>query len=533
MPSQFTDTVSKDVQLALQGAHFMMLRYETEYTPCTGITAVSKQERRHFQHGVMIAPWCSLMPEAVEAIAKGKVRPAGSFGNGGREYTLYITADNFAPIIYIGTDDHFLGTETPYSTPGLKMDSLVFGLGVSALLAPYSSTNQFIWGADWESVPALLNLWTKHHIALTLHNTFDECLQPETEYFQNEYPALRERRDSPENGFKTALEVGMSISDVVTTVNRGFAHGMRTEPIQQAIMASHLKPYLHRVVGINNATFSMPETSVTDLLALFRNDFPAGVAQLRFTKALALSQLPEDVARKSRGKTIVVTMGRRGSQKQHDVFVESVRDILTEDPLFPILAFFATTPGDAGGVSRLDRMKALQEKFPENVIVTDKRLAYYRELMAAADYNCMPSLYEPHGGAYEGIVIPIARAVDGLAEQICALRPQGIAVAFNNLWHSAGEQPTGFLFREDHTASVPDLAALLEQSPSPHNQTFRMMVDALKAVLTQAVQIRQEEFDQYAALVMATIEKQLGQSWLINLGGMLALIEEARHVRTL
>lgn len=52
--SEFTDVVLS----RLAQAQFVMLRYETEFTPCTGITAVTKQERRHFFNGVMIAPWC-------------------------------------------------------------------------------------------------------------------------------------------------------------------------------------------------------------------------------------------------------------------------------------------------------------------------------------------------------------------------------------------------------------------------------------------------------------------------------------------
>jgi hypothetical protein len=151
--------------------------------------------------------------------------------------------------------------------------------------------------------------------------------------------------------------------------------------------------------------------------------------------------------------------------------------------------------------------------------------------MAAADYNCMPSLYEPHGGAFEGTVVPIARAVDGLAEQICPLDPSAEVRNFSDVWHARGETPAGFLFREPRSCSnsvIEDLRGLLSESPSPSNGVFVGMRDALTPVLRRAVELRCGEPELYARLVQAAMQRQEESSWLANLGGMMALIEEAR-----
>ena len=187
-------------------------------------------------------------------------------------------------------------------------------------------------------------------------------------------------------------------------------------------------------------------------------------------------------------------MGRRAAQKQHDVLVESVHEILRGDPSFPILVVLATTHED-GAQPKLERMQALVSEFKTNVVCLDGRLPYYSELMAAADFNSMPSLYEPHGGAYDGTVIPIARAVDGLAEQICPLDPSDDVRKLSDVWHSRGEEPAGFLFRESPTCSgsiTRDLGDLLSVSPSPTNDLFSEMRGALGSVLQRAYDVHDQ-----------------------------------------
>ena len=526
-----------------------MLRYETEFTPCTGITAVTKQERRHFAKGVMIAPWCSLLkrgkPED-DPLNNGKVLETGlEFKVNGKKCKVLATTDGLAPIIFIDVQGRFLGRETPYDTPPeependslstLRRDSLYFGLAVDELLKQAGITGQqFIWGADWETVPALFMVRKRHIVSLTLHNTFDECLENQAKDFKSSYTAFcaPHEIDGSKKPAKTALQVGIEIADVVTTVNRGFAHGMRTEPLQQFVMAEHLQHLLGKVAGINNAAFSPLSPELIDLSKLLRNNFQAGRKKLFEIKKERVDELPDEVKKKAAGKAILVSMGRRVSQKQHNVLVESLREILRKDKDFPILAVFATVHGDSGSPVILARIKALEAEFPSNVVCEDGRLKYYKNLMAAADFNCMPSLYEPHGGAYEGTVIPIARAVDGLAEQICGLHPCGTAQLNNAQWHIEGENPTGFLFRENCSTSQ----SLAEQfdsllKGSPFSGVFQSMCDSLAAVLREAVDFRFKQEDEYARMVLAALEKQEGLSWQVNLDGMLSLIKQARFTR--
>ena len=524
-------------------AQFAMLRWETEKTPCTGITAVSKQERRHFKRGITIAPWCGeLLREnpADDPLQNGQVRRTGwTYEVAGKGCEILATTDELPPILFIDIDGRFRGKATPYDVPAeppeydrvatLKRDTLYFGLAVEKMFADAGSPNQFLWGADWESVPALLRLRDRHLVSLTLHNTFDECLGPQARAFAEFTSLCSLRPGSPQT--QTALEIGLHAADVVTTVNRGFARGIRTEPLQREIMIRDLPVrLLDRVIGVNNAAFSPLSEDLVRLKDELEKNSSEGRAALFELKSMARKKLLKDHALDAGDRVILVSMGRRSAQKQHDVLVESVSGILDEDPSFPIFAVFATTHED-GGQLRLERMRALAEKFKSNVVCLDGRLPYYRELMAAADFNCLPSLYEPHGGAYEGTVVPIARAVDGLAEQICPLDPSEDVRPISGVWHSRGELPTGFLFRESPTYSssiTNDLKALLSESPSPDNDLFRGMKDALSKVLRQAVQLRRHKPESYARLVCAALQKQGESSWLVNLGGMVALIEEAR-----
>jgi glycosyltransferase involved in cell wall biosynthesis len=535
-----------------------MLRYETEFTPCTGITAVTKQERRHFTNGVIVAPWCSRLRRngGDDPVGSGLIRDTGiRLDVRKARCKVLATTDDFAPIVFLDVPGRFLGVETPYDTPPeppeldslatLKTDTLWFALAVDALLRKVGHTNAFVWGADWETVPALFLLRPRHHVSLTLHNTFDECLAPQADAFGAAFEPFRSRKNSSGSPIPsaTALQIGLELADVVTTVNRGFADGMRREALQQDVMARHLRHLLGRVIGIDNAAFAPLAPELVALRRTLRVNFDQGCRELYQRKRQKVDELPDHVRERADGKAIVVSMGRRVSQKQHDVLVESLRTMLESDPAFPVLAVFATVHGDAGSPARLARIRRLAEQYPSNVICEDGQLPYYEQLMAAADFNCMPSLYEPHGGAFEGTVVPIARAVDGLAEQICGLAPVGAAEVLNARWHSGAEEPAGFLFRESDPTKgflfadgrkpveqslAQQLRALLETSPTPDNSVFRAMRDSLTDVLRRAIRVRLERQDEYARLVLAALDKQEGTSWHVNLGGMLALIEQAR-----
>jgi glycogen synthase len=505
-------------------AQFFMLRYETEFTPCTGITAVTRQERRHFKGGVMLAPWCGRMnPEGLRETG-WKLDVAGTCCR------VLTSVDKFAPALFIDVPGRFQGAANPYDVPieDLRADALWFGLAADALLERIASPGQFVWGADWETVPALSLLRKRHLVALTLHNTFDACVEGEANAFGEVFRPFWEPRAGSKMA-KTALEIGLEIADAVTTVNRGFARGMRTELLQTGVMLKHIpERLLRRVIGINNAAFRTLGPDLARLRISLARNLSKGADRLFAYKRFFAGEL-RPVLGVLDDRVIVVSMGRRVAQKQHDVLVESVRQILDEDPAFPILVVFATAHGDP---ERLERMRTLP---PEKAVCLGRLPEEtFKQLMAAADYNCMPSLFEPHGGAFDGAVVPIARAVDGLAEQICPYEPSPEVAELTAEWRRPGEAPSGFLFREPcwrDPSTLGDLRALLEEAPSPDNRVFRSIRDSLTAVLKQAVELRLKQPLVYAALVRAALNKQEGLSWEVNLGGMLALIEQARSAR--
>ncbi len=117
----------QDVQKLARRCQFYLLRWETEFTPCTGITAVTRQERRYFRRrGVMIAPWESRMPAAKAALDQGRVvdlespfRIAGPCAHGAWVQVLMTPPGEVMPIIYLAVEGAFQGLPTPYDTPGL------------------------------------------------------------------------------------------------------------------------------------------------------------------------------------------------------------------------------------------------------------------------------------------------------------------------------------------------------------------------------------------------------------------------------
>ena len=445
---------------------FYLLRWETEFTPCTGITAVTRQERRHFGHrGMMIAPWQSLMPAARAALDQGRVvdmkspfRITGPCARGDRVQVLMTPPGELMPIVYLDVDGAFQGLPTPYDTPGLARDTLVFGAAVAEFLTKVGATSrQFVWGADWQMVPALSLLHSRHHTVLTLHNEFDAWLAREASDFGGGlYPLFQSQ--------ETALRIGLKLADVATTVNRGYARGLRTEPIHTQVMAHHLQDLVGRIVPVENANFLSLSPEHKHLEVILARDPAAGLKIIEDTQRQARAALPEVMRTRIGDRVLVVAMGRLAAQKLHEVITEGVRILLRQHPDLPLFVVFAIVSGETGDRSRLERIHYLAAEFPDQVCSTDGRIEYFDTLMRAADYNAMTSLYEPHGGAFEGSVVPIVRLIDGLACQVNALEPAGRGAVLNAAWHDPWELPSGLGFREPPTRTdVDDLRAALDR----------------------------------------------------------------------
>ena len=149
--------------------------------------------------------------------------------------------------------------------------------------------------------------------------------------------------------------------------------------------------------------------------------------------------------------------------------------------------------------------------------------------MAGGSYNLLCSLWAPHEGAFEATIVPIARAVDGLAAQVVPLMRSGLAGDLAAMWHPHSASPSGLTFRESPGDRYEaDLRELLEQSPSSENETFRNMTVALSQAVRDATRLRISQPDVYAKMVLGAVRQQTVRSWLINFGGMLSLVEAAR-----
>ncbi len=514
---------------ALASSQFVALRYEGPHVECTGITAVVKQELRtfHDRGGVIVAPWSGRMTSACQALRSGKVIDTGlSFPvetSADRSVTVRVlanTAPNQAPLFYLAADGFFEGIESPYDTRCLNRDVLFFGLAVRALVEGHVPASCWIWGADWQTVPAVILLQSRYRTALTLHNTFDSFLGDSLwQYDAARYSVFRRY---------TALETALVHLDVVTTVNRGYAHGLRSEVFHTQVMARHLQFGVHRIIGIDNANFVDPTPEHLALADALQRDPSAGLRQLDRMQEAALAELPEELAAKVRGKTLCVAMGRRSSQKLHDVVAEAVRLALQRSPELPLFVFFATTHSDAGSHARLERIQRLVDEFPDHAGWSDGRIDFFPQLMQAGSYNILCSLWEPHGGAFEATIVPIARAIDGLAAQINPLNRDGRAGRIADQWHAETSLPSGLTFREEPSETyADDLRELLEVSPAPPNTTSRRLAQALASTLIHAVEIRRDRPLEYARMVLGALRQQMRRSWLINFGGMLSLIESA------
>jgi glycogen synthase len=485
---------------------------------------------------MMIAPWEPRMTAARDAMEQGRVVETGlSFTIAGpcaqgMQVRVLITPpdEKSMPVVFLSVDDGFQGFPTPYDTPHLARDTLLFGAALAEFLPRVGATpRQFVWGADWQMVPALTRLRSRHHTVLTLHNEFDAWLAGEANEFGGGiYPTFR--------GRETALRVGLKQADVVTTVNRGYARGLRTEPIHTQVMAQHLQDLVWRVVPVENANFVPLSREDSELEALLEHDPAAGLHAIEASQRQARASLPPSLRGRIGDRVLIVAMGRRVSQKLHDVIIEGVRNVMARSPDLPFFLVMATVWGESADEVRLRRIRELAHDFPEHVYATDGRLDYYTTLMQAADYNAMTSLYEPHGGVFEGAVVPIVRLIDGLARQVNALEPVGRGAQINALWHEPWDLHSGLGFRELTTPTeVEDLRALLTGNFNPLNLTVRAMVSAFAEVLVKAVLLRRDRPETYARLVRGALRAQMGRDWLIQLGGILALVEEARLRRPL
>ena len=199
----------------------------------------------------------------------------------------------------------------------------------------------------------------------------------------------------------------------ISTVSRGFARELTTEPLQTAHFARHLQGAFESqgVVGIANGVFAGPSAEppfagaavkearqgksrrilrakekkrakMLEVIDGYRND-PRVVGRLGPEE----QQLPKKVP-------VIMMFGRMDpGQKGFDVLARAI------EALPRGLACFVLTP--AGATEQpafLDDLRELAESRPGEIVIYPFRVeAGYQELMAGASYVVMPSLYEPFG----------------------------------------------------------------------------------------------------------------------------------------
>jgi glycosyltransferase involved in cell wall biosynthesis len=516
---------------------FVGFRWESPYTPCTGITAVFKQERSHFQgRAAFIAPWCPRMAAAAKALADGKVVPvpdAEFFIQLGLErlrVQILTTTDAPAPIFYLHFPDDgraFAGTQTPYDTPHMERDTFLFALAAEQVLARFQPAERvslpFVWAADWQCVPAMTRLHWNRVTCLHLHNLYDTYLGD----------AARALGYDDAHAFegRSVLSAGFANADVVATVSRGFAEGIRRELLHTAIFAPHLQAEAWRIQPVENANFMELDPALQQIADALENDLPAGAALLTSSKKAARKKLPPEIQSRIEGKTIIVSMGRAATQKLHCAVVESAERLLQTEWGKSVFLIFATTDSDRDDQIRQAVIAAFAAQHPEAAAACTGRIPFFGDLMRAADLNVMASLWEPFGGAYEGTILPVARAIDGLASQIHAHAPSDLVRAITG---PDSAPPTGWLFREALMPSAhADLTSLLTAAvPTTRNATFAGIVDACAATLASAVALHQKSPLEFAGLVRNALHLQRTRTWQ-NYDRMVDLASMARVGRGL
>jgi glycogen synthase len=431
----------------------------------------------------------------------------------------------------------------PYAysgTSGLLTDSLFACAAIPSVLAALGKTRDVIVHLqDWEMASAALTVklallggqLESAAVVLTSHNPYDHYL---AEYALARITGRLDPAQWPSVGSglglagnrTTVYDRMMPLTDApVTTVSRGFAGELTTEPLQTAHFASHLQGAFESrgIVGISNGVFARAgaeppfagaavqearegksrrilrakekkRSKMIEFIDAYRND-PRVIGRLGAEEQTLPKKVP-----------IFMMFGRMDpGQKGFDVLARAI------EALPRGLAHFILTP--SGALEEpvfLDDLAELAQSRPGEIVIYPFRMeAGYQELMAGASYVVMPSLYEPFGASTEPYLAGtpvVARATGGLTDQV---RDIG----------ADAELATGFLYREQAAASV-DLAEnwqRIEGLGEPHARMsvplYGAMVSSLAAAIVQACGVYRYQPAQYARLLANGYDMARSFSW--------------------
>ncbi len=366
------------------------------------------------------------------------IRKLGSFklksGQAPLEAGLYITSLDGVPLYLIETDAINEASSVYESDAALDAAKYVpFSLAILEACLFLDWIPDILHLNDWHTAltaHALKTLYKSHlqfkdiKTILSIHNL------PYNGY--GSQVVMSEMGFSPSNDQDlplwarfTPLPLGISSSDKVVFVSRGYADEVLQEPMGSGL-AEYLQMHKDKLDGFVNGIDTKVWDPATDPKLPF--NFTADNLQ---GKAKNKSALQEELGfRVDERVPLLTVVSRLVRQKGIDIVLDALRKTLDLPWQFVILG--------TGDTDLEDAIRAMAGEFPERIagiIKYDDAIAH--RLYAAGDLYLMPSLYEPCGLSQMFAMrygnLPLARATGGLRDTV---------IDFS----SSSAEATGFLF---------------------------------------------------------------------------------------
>lgn len=440
----------------------------------------------------------------------------------------------------------------PYRNPNnsekLAEDALFFSIATPLALVELVKAGKIqddelvIHMQDWETAsiarafritrtaPAIESV----RCVLTIHNPYDKPLSLINSPLVCDFAAHL--------GFKlnqSILQQVIPLLDApVSTVSASFAHELRNEVLYTQVFCPHLQPAFKEkgLVGIDNGIFGAATLPFTPeaFVRAGKGDYTLLLEekhQSRRQLAQVLDEYQNDVTRwggpldlSDTSKPVFFLFGRDDPrQKGFDVMVEAIRML----PPGHACYIFAVMPGDEG-LPGLAFLQQLAEERPDEVCALPARVAkpLFEAIRKGSSFLVMGSMYEPFGAANEGYLsgMPvIARATGGLIQQVAphaeCMQNEALLSLYGRqlarLYHSAGDKPTGILYREhvDFADEVEGWRELVDcgywdQNPKgdriegrKHILLFRRMALSAATALQMAMRVYADP-DQYGTMIV-------------------------------
>ncbi len=249
------------------------------------------------------------------------------------------------------------------------------------------------------------------------------------------------------------LPMGMSRSDLISTVSNGYAQEIMT-PEFGCGLDGFLKSKSAQVRGILNGIDPQEWNPDTDphLVAHFNSSTLEN--RLENKKALFRKYFPNS----NPSLPLLIWIGRLQGQKGADVFLDSLRTLINSEWRCIILG--------TGDLALEEAVKTLSEQYPEKINgILKFDNAFSHQLYAGGDMIIMPSRYEPCGlsqmFAMRYGCLPIATATGGLKDTISD--------------PAANPDPDGFLFEGPTIQACSESIQQALQLFSLDPQTWRKM----------------------------------------------------------